>query len=586
VLGTLDVERIAGQCLGDGGKRRARMGHSDRALEQRKPAAVHRCAQRREKENWGGAPPVHIGYRPWPIMRRQAGVVLPLFSIRTHRDWGIGQISDLPRCAAFIQRAGHRLLQVLPPHELSAGETSPYGALTAFGLDPIYVDLDAVEDLDPSAIDEALGSEGKRARDAARAAERVDYGTVRRLKAQVLHAGFERFYEREWSRRTPRADRLAAFVRGEGAWLDDLALYTAWREAHSGWGWSTWPEDERDRSVSAIQRIQVDAAKRLLEVAYVQWMLDEQWARARTQMRDLGVELMGDVPFVVGIESADVWSHASQFQLHVSLGAPPDDFSAEGQDWGLPAYDWLAMESDGLAWIRERTRRAARLYDRFRLDHVVGYFRQWVRSKQGNARGRFDPEGPDAQRARGLRVLGAMLAELPSGGDRPDPPRAIAEDLGVIPPFVREVLQQLGMPGYRVLPWERDGVRYRDPRAFPTASVVSWSTHDTAPIDQWWDEFSPTERADLAKRANVAVDAPADQRTLALLDDLYKSSSGLALVLGQELIGVRDRLNTPATVGAHNWSWRLPRPIEDLEADPRTQARLDAIRALVQSSGR
>jgi 4-alpha-glucanotransferase len=543
-------------------------------------------AQRREKSESGGAEPVHIGYRPWPIMRRQAGVVLPLFSIRTRRDWGIGQITDLPGCAAFVRRAGHRLLQVLPPHELSAGETSPYGALTAFGLDPIYVDVDAVEDLDAEAIEATLGEEGRRAREAARAAPRVDYETVRRLKGQALHAGFERFYEREWAHRTQRANALAAFVRSERAWLEDLALYTVFREARGGWGWSTWPDDERDRSLSAIQQVQVERAKRLLEVAYVQWTLDGQWALARSQMRDLGVELMGDVPFVVGIESADVWSHASQFQLHVSLGAPPDDFSADGQDWGLPAYDWLAMEADDLAWVRERTRRAAHLYDRFRLDHVVGYFRQWVRVKQEGQKGRFDPEGADAQSARGLRVLGAILEELPSGEGNVDKPRAIAEDLGVVPPFVREGLKGLGMPGYRVLPWERDGTRYRDPRAFPAASVASWSTHDTAPLDLWWDEFTDSERADLAKRAGIDPKAPAEARTLALLGDLYRASSDLALILGQELIGSRDRLNMPATVGPQNWSWRLPRPIEDLGVEAPIVARLDAIRGLVESSGR
>jgi 4-alpha-glucanotransferase len=281
-----------------------------------------------------------------------------------------------------------------------------------------------------------------------------------------------------------------------------------------------------------------------------------------------------------------VWSHASQFQLNVSLGAPPDDFSAEGQDWGLPAYDWLAMEADDLGWVRERTRRAARLYDRFRLDHVVGFFRQWVRPKQGAEKGRFDPDGADAQRARGGRVLGAMLEELPTGGEQPDAPRAIAEDLGVVPPFVREVLKELGMPGYRVLPWERDGAKYRDPRAFPAASVASWSTHDTAPIDLWWDEFTDAERAQLAARAGIDPKVPADTRTLALLGDLYRASSELALVLGQELIGSRDRLNTPATVGPQNWSWRLPAPLEDLESDPLVSARLDAIRGLVEKAGR
>src|ERR1700761_3787863 len=128
-------------------------------------------------------------------MRRQAGVVLPLFAIRTRRDWGIGQLTDLPACAAWIRSAGQRLLQVLPPHELSAGETSPYGALTAFGLDPIYADVDAVEDLDAGAIDVVLGDDGRRARDAARGAERVDYATVRDLKNRALHAAFERFYD-------------------------------------------------------------------------------------------------------------------------------------------------------------------------------------------------------------------------------------------------------------------------------------------------------------------------------------------------------------------------------------------------------
>jgi 4-alpha-glucanotransferase len=402
----------------------------------------------------------------------------------------------------------------------------------------------------------------------------------------VLHAAFERFYEREWSKRTPRANSLSSYMRAEQGWLESLALYTVFREGHGGWGWSTWPDDERDRSWSAIQKAQTEQARRLLEIAYVQWTLDAQWSLARAQMRDVGVELMGDVPFVVGVESADVWSHASQFQLHMSLGAPPDDFSADGQDWGLPAYDWLAMEADDLAWVRERTRRAERLYDRFRLDHVVGYFRQWVRPKQGHQKGRFDPEGPDAQRARGQRVLGAVLDELPTGGEQADAPRAIAEDLGVIPPFVREVLKQLGMPGYRVLPWERDAARYRDPRAFPTSSVASWSTHDTAPIDRWWDDFTDAERADLAKRAGVDIAAPPETRTLALLGDLYRSSSDLALILGQELIGSRERLNTPATVGPQNWSWRLPKPIEDLADDPSVAARLDAIRGLVEGSGR
>jgi 4-alpha-glucanotransferase len=492
----------------------------------------------------------------------------------------------LPVCAAWIRRAGQRLLQVLPPHELSPGETSPYGALTAFGLDPIYVDVEAVDDLDARAVAEALGEDGKKALDRARAAPHVDYRAVRTLKTRVLRAAFDRFFEVDWSRRTPRAKKLSEFIAKESVWLDDLALYTTLREARAGSGWTTWSEDHRDRRVSALQKIRADHARRIVEIAYVQWLLAEQWERAHAQMRELGVELMGDVPFILGSESADVWSHAAQFQLNVSLGAPPDDYSANGQDWGLPAYDWLAMEADNLGWIRSRAQRAGHLYDRFRLDHVVGYFRQWLCRKDGSGKGRFDPEGPDAQRARGLRVLGATLAAISGDSGGVEAPRAIAEDLGVIPPFVHDILRQLGMPGYRVLPWEKDGTRFRDPRAFPTSSVASWSTHDTAPVGAWWDEFSADDRAHLAVRAGIMAAASEEARTLALLGDLFQTSSDLTLVLAQELLGLRDRINVPGTVGGHNWTWRLPAPIEDLQADPRVDARLGAIRALVDASGR
>jgi len=518
-------------------------------------------------------------------MKRTAGVVLPLFAIRTRRDWGIGQITDLPFCAAWIRRAGQHLLQILPPHELSAGETSPYGALTAFGLDPIYADVEAIEDLDRWAIDEALGDEGRRTLERVRASARVDYAAVRALKTRALRKGFERFLAREWPRETPRAKRLADFVRRESAWLDDLAVYATLRESHGGWGWTTWPDQERDRSARALDRVRADHATRVLEVAYVQWTLLEQWDAARARMREAGVELMGDLPFIVCAESADVWSHASQFERSLSLGAPPDAYSADGQDWGLPSYDWLAMEADDLAWVRARTRHAARLYDRFRLDHVVGYFRQWVKRKDGHDRGHFDPEGMDAQCARGRRVLGAMLEEL-ARANHVEPPRALAEDLGVIPPFVRDVLRELGMPGYRVLPWEKDDGTFRDPHAFPEDSIVSWSTHDTAPIVAWWDELPPHDREQITRRAGLDPSMDDAARSLALLRDLYGARSGLALMLAQELLGVRDRINTPATVGEQNWSWRLPRPIEDLEADPALAARFDAIRQLVEASGR
>jgi 4-alpha-glucanotransferase len=269
----------------------------------------------------------------------------------------------------------------------------------------------------------------------------------------------------------------------------------------------------------------------------------------------------------------------------MSLGAPPDDFSAEGQEWGLPPYDWQAMDADGLSWIRARVAHASRLYDRFRLDHVVGYFRQWVREKHGKG-GRFDPADEEAQRARGRKLLSAMLDETSRQPGPVEPPRIIAEDLGVVPGFVRQAMGELGMPGYRVLPWEKDGQTLRDPRGFPAASVASFSTHDTAPIVAWFDDLPQADRAELSSRAGIREGADDAERSLALLGHLYASRSDLALVLAQELLGERARINTPATVSERNWTWRLPRPLEDLGEDPVVGARLDAVRHRVERAGR
>jgi 4-alpha-glucanotransferase len=289
---------------------------------------------------------------------------------------------------------------------------------------------------------------------------------------------------------------------------------------------------------------------------------------------------MGDVPFIVGGESADVWSHADEFRRDVSLGAPPDGFSADGQDWGLPAYDWARMDANDLAWHRARTRQAARLYDRFRLDHLVGYFRQWSRPPGKAARfGTFDPPTEAAQRARGLRLLSVIVEEAA-------PAKVIAEDLGVIPPFVREIMKDLGLPGYRVIPWEQDERGFRAPKDFPPCSVASWSTHDTAPITSWWAELPAADRKILESICPFDGTLPAPELVFAQLRALFQSGSDLALVLAPEVLGEPTRINVPGTVGGANWTYRLPAPIEELERDPAVQARMAALRALVAASGR
>jgi 4-alpha-glucanotransferase len=515
---------------------------------------------------------------------RAAGVTVPLSSIRTRRDWGIGQITDLPAFAAWALTAGQRLVQILPPYELAPGETSPYGARTAFGLDPIYLTVEEIPDLDAAAIDELLGAQGRAELARLRGLAQVDFPAVRALKWRALRRAFERFHEREWVKSTPRAEALRAFVASQ-TWVKDLAIYVALRDRHDQWSWQHWPDGERLHHGDALAVAEAELARPILEHEYLQWLADEQWQRAKGAVNALGVEVMGDLPFIVGNESADVWANASEFRRDVSLGAPPDIFSEDGQDWGLPAYDWARMDRSNLAWIRARTRHAAKLYDRFRLDHVVGYFRMYLRPPPTDAvpkpKGFFEPKLEADQNARGERVLRAIQAEA-------GPTRVIGEDLGVIPPFVRKTLTAIGIPGYRVLPWENDSGVFRDPKRYPVASVATWSTHDTAPIVSWWDDLPEEDRSELARLAGLDAEAAADEqeRWLPLLRLLLGSASELTLVLPQEILGEHARINTPGTVGDGNWTYRLPRTLEDLTADPAVVLRMQAIRELVRENGR
>ncbi len=521
-------------------------------------------------------------------MARLSGVTIPLFSVRTRADWGIGQITDLPAAAGLFLLGGQRLLQVLPTHELADGETSPYGALSAFALDPIYITVEATPEVDAELVRRALGEAGLAELERVRRSKTVDYAAVRTIKRRALRAAFDRFRERELAKNTARARELFAFVDREADWLRDHALYAALRASHAGYGWSTWPAHERDRSpevlaLASSPRDDGGLGTQVLEEMYLQWVAHEQWRVARAELKRQGISLMGDMPFIVGGESADVWAHRDQFQTDVSLGAPPDDFSADGQSWGLPAYRWPVMDADNLGWLRARAAHSAELFDRFRIDHVVGFFRQWIKKEAAPgepSRGRFDPEPEAEQRARGEKVLRAMLEAAGRGS-------VIAEDLGVIPPYVRETMTRLELPGYKVLPWERDeNFIPRDPRAFPELSVATWSTHDTLPITQWWYELEDWERERLAKLDGIPLDLPEAERELALIRLLLSSRSELTLLLAQEILGDKARINLPGTVTDQNWTWRLARPIEDLLEDPAVTARLAAIRRLAVAANR
>ncbi|CAN5818796.1 4-alpha-glucanotransferase [soil metagenome] len=494
---------------------------------------------------------------------RLAGVTVPLFSVRSTRDWGIGEIADIPAFGRLAKDAGFGLIQILPPHELAAGESSPYGARTGFGIDPSFLSIDVVakaEAIDPAElVDEARLGELIRLR----ALPHVDYVAVRALKMPVLERLFARFLARDWEKKTPRARALSGFLEREAGWEDDLALYVAIREEQKEHGWETWPMPLRLRDPASLAETRARLLQRVLFHGWLQWHAFTQWDEARTALAADKVLLMGDLPFVVCRESADVWAHGRLFRKDRTLGAPPDGFTPEGQDWGLPPYAWDDLARQDYAWLRARARHAAKLYDAFRVDHVVGFFRQYVREPK--MLGVFDPKEESAQAKNGNATLSAMK-EAARGA------QIVAEDLGVIPDFVRKSLDALGLPGYRVLPWEKEkNGALRDPKDFPELSVATWSTHDTAPLRAWWPELPPADRKAFLALAKTDDSASADDREAALFRLLFGARSDLALVLAPELFGETTRINEPGQIGPQNWSYRIPCAVDDLDAATKTR---------------
>jgi glycogen operon protein len=517
------------------------------------------------------AAPERVVRREAQRRRRRAGVVIPLFSIRSSSGWGLGEIPDLERFAEWAGRAGFSIVQILPVAETNGADPSPYAAASAFALDPIYLSLDACEDFAAAGGRAALSPEQKEILGKVSAAKLVDWENVRRLKQAGVELAFARFMRDEWAKETPRAHELVLFMKGHPGWLDDHALFHVWHDQLRT-SWTAWPSGPRERDPGTIARLRDEHGRELLRVKWTQWQLDRQWRAARRAAARAGVELMGDLPFVVGIDSSDVWAHRELFRTDLRVGTPPEPGAPDGQDWGLPVYDWSALERDRFAWMRERATRAGALFGLHRLDHVMGLYRTFARSVDGREKG-FLPAHEREQIQQGeilLRLFG-QWAEI------------VAEDLGAVPPFLRPSLEKLGVPGYRVLRWEKDGDAFRDPATWPECSVATNATHDTDATAAWFDGLPPPERDRLRRvpgLGDLPGKGPFDERSRdLLLRVIYNAPSRLVLVPFQDALGTRDRINTPGKADASNWRYRAARSIEELLADRETTERLARLAA-------
>jgi len=516
-----------------------------------------------------------------PPQERRAGVALPLFALRGPDDLGSGTILDLIPLIDWCRHWNLRVIQLLPTNESPPEEASPYTTLSAFAIDPSYISVRQVPEIARSPVARHwLATDKIRERVAAlRAAPGRDRKLSHGLHARLLEFAYGEL------RHIPVADRraaFAAFCAAHADWLDEYALFRALSERHSFRDWETW-EPELRTYASAQSSPQASLLiERIRFAKFVQWIAWEQWQQVRAHARRQDVWIMGDMPFACAGNSADVWAHPELFDRRSSAGTPPDAFSATGQVWGLPLYRWDTHRHTDFAWWRQRAKQAGELYDAFRVDHVVGLYRTYaIAEREGGPTG-FVPADEVLQRSQGHALLQALQQAAA-------PARVIAEDLGTVPDWVRDSLRELDIPGYRVLRWENDDGWYRDPRQYPRASIATTGTHDTETVLEWWESLDANARHKLGVLLGWREPAALAGQPLpweSLQQRLLESGSDLAILPIQDVLQTAERVNVPATVGPHNWTYRLPSDIDALEADPDIRDRLVTLNSQIAASGR
>jgi len=373
------------------------------------------------------------------------------------------------------------------------------------------------------------------------------------------------------------------YMQEQSWWLDDYALFRALHARYGERAWTDWPGGLRDRDPEAVVTAMVELADDILFRQYIQWVAGDQWGRARAAAGP--VALFGDLPFMVSGDSADVWARQDEFRLDASVGVPPDAFSETGQDWLLPVYRWDVLAERDFDWLRNRARRNAELFDGYRVDHLVGFYRTYFRPL-GPGEPAFIPGDEASQLALGEQVLAVF---------REPGTEIVAEDLGIVPPFVRASIARLGVPGYRVFRWERrwdeKGQPFIDPLEYPAVSVATSGTHDTEPMALWWEGAPADERQAVLDIPLIAGRVTGEDRARALTDPrlsptlcaalneaLFASGSNLLILPIQDVFGWRDRINQPATVNDLNWTWRLPWPSDRLHVQAEAVAAADQLR--------
>lgn len=476
------------------------------------------------------------------IRKRASGILLHVSSLPSR--YGVGDLGPgAYEWVDFLVDAGQSVWQVLPLNPTTArGHNSPYQAASAFAGNPLFISPDLLRDAGLLAGDD-LDDDTP-----AFADETTDYAAAGAEKSRLLDCAWRRF--------AAGGDRGAfeSFCAEHADWLDDYALFVALGERFAGREWFEWPVEVRDREPGPLASVAAELDAGVEREKFRQFLFFDQWRRLKRYANARGVRVVGDLPYYVGGESADVWSHARGFKLDadrrpaVVAGVPPDAFSATGQLWGNPVYDWPAHAADGYSWWLSRLGRNFELFDVVRIDHFRGFAQYWeVPAGDKTAEGGRWVDGP------GGTFFDALHRKWPFAP-------VVAEDLGYITPDVRELIDRYQLPGMKVLLFAFDG----DPATNPYSlhnhvpnTVLFTGTHDNNTVRGWFDtEAGPEEKKRLRAYLGRLPSAPEVHREFVRL--AMMSVSRLVIVPMQDVLGLGEeaRMNRPS-VSEGNWTWRL-----------------------------
>jgi 4-alpha-glucanotransferase len=525
-----------------------------------------------------------------------------LYALRSHDNWGIGDFTDLAGFAVAAAQAGAQAIAINPLHELYPSNpwaASPYAPSSRLFLNTLYIDVASVPDLAESPKTRAKIAEPHfaRALQSLRLTELVDYAGVAEAKRSILELLFEAFRANCLERPGDlRATRFRAFVRAGGRDLERLALYEALAEHFrardpGSYGWLQWPSAYRRPESPDVERFARERRERVDFYLYLQWLAEEQLARAASVAGAHSVGLYRDLAVGVDRNGADAWSDPDALAAGASLGAPADPLNTSGQNWGLPPLSPRALRERAYAPFAALLRANMRHASILRIDHVMALRRAfWI------------PQGRPANEGAYVSYpFEDMLAVLEVESVRNEC-SVVGEDLGTVPEGFRERLQAARALSSRLVYFERewDG-SFRSPRDYPRVAAASIGTHDLPPLLGWWSGDGGDERrharfmlVDALVRDGCIDDAGAhrlrgdaeaggttavgEELSIAVHRFLAQTSSMLAIVAIEDVLGETEGVNVPGTIDEHpNWRRKRSLPLETLARD----GRLFAIGAII-----